>query len=99
MLNWRNILGQKRGSDRSRPTAILARRDRGLEAALADDRIEVRFQPQIEPLTGRIAGAEALARWDGSTGPEALFARAEAAGLSERLSRTIQRKALRMAGG
>ncbi len=90
--------GGKRGSDGPRPAPTAPRHDRELEAALARDAIEVRFQPQIEPLSGRIAGVEALARWDGAAGPEALFARAEAAGLAERLSRTVQRKALRMAG-
>ncbi len=64
----------------------------------ARDRIELRFQPQIEPASGRIVGVEALARWSGADNPETLFQRAEAAGLAERLSRTIQRKALRIAG-
>ena len=68
--------------------------DPELEAAIRRDEIELRFQPQIEPLTGRIDGVEALARWRGAKGPEQLFARAEAAQLSERLSRAIQRKAL-----
>jgi len=100
MLNWRILLGGgKRGSDRPRAVTAVPRHDRLLEAALASDEIEVRFQPQIEPLSGRVAGVEALARWAGAATPEALFARAEAAGLSERLSRTIQRKALRMAAG
>ena len=85
-------------SDRPGPVPASTRRDRALEAALARDEIEVRFQPQIEPVSGRIGGVEALARWPGAEGAEALFARAEAAGLSERLSRTIQRKALRTAG-
>ncbi len=79
--------------------AIQPRRDRSLEAALARDEIQILFQPQIEPASGRIDGVEALARWTGASSPEALFARAEAAGLSERLSRTLQRKALRIAGG
>src|SRR3546814_5010269 len=55
----------------------------------------LRFQPQIEPGSGHVTGVEALARWDGASSPEEMFARADAAGLSERLSRTIQRKALR----
>ncbi|MCY7397733.1 MAG: EAL domain-containing protein [Sphingomonas bacterium] len=74
-------------------------RDRRLEAALAADEIEIRFQPQIDPASGRIRGVEALARWAEVTSPEALFARAVAAGLAERLSRTIQRKALRLVAG
>ena len=41
---------------------------------------------------------EALARWADVAGPEELFARAETSGLSERLSRSVQRKALRAAG-
>jgi EAL domain-containing protein (putative c-di-GMP-specific phosphodiesterase class I) len=76
----------------------LAARDRRLEEAIRRDRIELRFQPQIEPASGRIAGVEALARWDEVDSPEQLFARAEAVGLSERLSRSIQRKALRTFG-
>jgi EAL domain-containing protein (putative c-di-GMP-specific phosphodiesterase class I) len=73
-------------------------RDRDLETAIAGDRILIRFQPQIEPRSGRIVGVEALARWADVADPEALFARAAAAGLSERLSRAIQRKALRLVG-
>lgn len=69
-----------------------------LEDAIRRDRIELRFQPQIEPASGRIVAVEALARWSGVDCPEELFARAEAVGLSERLSHAIQRKALRMAG-
>jgi EAL domain-containing protein (putative c-di-GMP-specific phosphodiesterase class I) len=69
-------------------------RDRALEKAIRRDAIELRFQPQIAPATGQIVAVEALARWSEVNSPEELFARAEAAGLSERLSRTIQRKAL-----
>ena len=95
---WRSRFStSKRASDvLTRPVA--AARDKGLEAAIADDRIVIRFQPQIEPASGRIVGVEALARWADVASPEALFARAAAAGLSERLSRMIQRKALRLAG-
>ena len=97
MLQWRNrFWSNKRGSDRPARAAAPAR-DRRLEAALADDEIDIRFQPQIDPVSGKVLGVEALARWEFAT-TEALFARAAAAGLSERLSRTIQRKALRIAG-
>jgi EAL domain-containing protein (putative c-di-GMP-specific phosphodiesterase class I) len=91
-----NVWGQ-RASDRLLQPAK-PRRDEDLERAIAQDAIAIRFQPQIEPLTGRIAGVEALARWDGADSPKALFERAAVAGLSERLSRHMQRKALRMAG-
>ena len=87
--------GGKRASDRGIAAPALAKRDRRLEQAIRRDHIELRFQPQIEPASGRIAGVEALARWDEVDCPEQLFARAEVVGLSERLSRSIQRKALR----
>jgi EAL domain-containing protein (putative c-di-GMP-specific phosphodiesterase class I) len=76
-----------------------SKRDRALERAIARDEIEVRFQPQFDVRSGDILGVEALARWHSATGPAELFARAAAAQLSERLSRAIQRKALRAAGG
>jgi EAL domain-containing protein (putative c-di-GMP-specific phosphodiesterase class I) len=72
-------------------------RDCLLEAAIAHEQIEVLFQPLIEPRTGRIVGAEALARSPIVPSAEVLFARAAAAGLEERLSRLVQRKALRCA--
>ena len=98
MLRWRGrFSANKRGSERPRRIAVPAR-DKRLEAALAADEIEMRFQPQIDPTCGRVLGVEALARWSEAANPEALFARALAAGLGERLSRTIQRKALRLAG-
>ncbi|HET9335429.1 MAG TPA: EAL domain-containing protein [Sphingomicrobium sp.] len=77
----------------------MPRRDRALEEAIRRDWIELRFQPQIEPASGRISGVEALARWSAVDSPERLFARADASGLSERLSRSIQRKALRSFAG
>ena len=86
--------GGKRASDRGVPAPVLQRRDRALEDAIRCDRIELRFQPLIEPASGRISAVEALARWSAVESPEELFARADAVGLSERLSRAIQRKAL-----
>ena len=88
---------QKRGSDRLAPTPPRVR-DKALEQALADDMIQIAFQPQINPRSGRVKGAEALARWAGADSPEQLFARAAAVGLIERLSRHVQRKALRAFG-
>jgi sensor c-di-GMP phosphodiesterase-like protein len=99
MGNWRAIFSRgQRASDHLGPAPVLPRRDPLLEAVIAREQIGLLFQPQIEPATGRIAGAEALARWNGAVSPEQLFARAAAAGLAERLSRLIQRKALRLAG-
>ena len=73
------------------------RKEELLAAVIAHQQIGVAFQPQINPITGEVAGAEALARWDRVDGPEQLFARAAAAGLSESLSRLVQYKALRAA--
>ena len=98
MRGWRRTwIGGERASDRKVPAPVLRSHDHALEEAIRRDRIELRFQPQIGPASGRVTGVEALARWDGVSSPEEMFARAEAAGLSERLSRSIQRKALRAA--
>ena len=95
---WSKEFGAgQRASDRSVPAPATAKRDRALEAVIAHQRIAVLFQPQIDPVSGAIIGAEALARWDGAASPEQLFQRAARAGLAERLSRLIQRKALRVA--
>ena len=73
------------------------RRDDVLAAVIAHQQIAVVFQPQINPVTGAVHGAEALARWDRVAGAEQLFDRAATAGLSESLSRLVQHKALRTA--
>jgi EAL domain-containing protein (putative c-di-GMP-specific phosphodiesterase class I) len=87
----------RRASDRATSAPAIPVRDCMLEAAIAHEQIEVLFQPLIDPRTGRIVGAEALARSSIVPSAEVLFARATAAGLDERLSRLIQRKALRCA--
>lgn len=98
MVLWaRKKTARQRGSDQParRPAALS--RDKLLEAVIAHERIGLAFQPQIDPRTGLVVGAEALARWEGDLSPQQLFARAASAGLGERLSRLIQRKALRTA--
>ncbi len=93
------VIGEKgeRASDKPQAPQPRRRKDDLLAAVIAHEQVSVAFQPQINPLTGEVEGAEALARWDGAQSAEKLFARAEAAGLSERLSRLVQRKALRAA--
>jgi EAL domain-containing protein (putative c-di-GMP-specific phosphodiesterase class I) len=70
----------------------------GLRKALQSGEIEILFQPQVEIATGRIVGAEALARWQqpdiGELGAETLFGVAAKAGLSTELSEHVQRRAV-----
>lgn len=88
---------ERAGDRRAASTTRGKRRDDLLAAVIAHQQIQVVFQPQINPITGEVAGAEALARWDRVAGADQLFERAAAAGLSERLSRLVQTKALRAA--
>jgi EAL domain-containing protein (putative c-di-GMP-specific phosphodiesterase class I) len=98
MFKWNNVfeLG-RRASDRKPPKPAVPVADALLEGLIAHEQIEVLYQPQIEPSTGRIVGAEALARCPIAASAEALFRRAELAGLNERLSRLVQRKSMRSA--
>ncbi|MEO7655292.1 MAG: EAL domain-containing protein [Sphingomicrobium sp.] len=91
-MNSNQRLGTR---ERRRPVA--ARPDRALEAALAAGMVDVLFQPWIELKTGRIVGAEALARSSIEPDPAILFERAGRAGLAERLSRLVQSTALEQA--
>jgi EAL domain-containing protein (putative c-di-GMP-specific phosphodiesterase class I) len=68
-----------------------------LEAAIAHEQVDLRFQPIIDAVTGETVAAEALARSAITHDAESLFARANSAALGERLSRLIQRKVLRCA--
>ena len=88
---------REQANDRRNAPKPRRRRDDLLAAVIAHQQIAVVFQPQINPVTGEVHGAEALARWDRVAGAEQLFERAAAAGLSESLSRLVQHKALRTA--
>jgi EAL domain-containing protein (putative c-di-GMP-specific phosphodiesterase class I) len=68
-----------------------------LEGVIAHEQVELLFQPLIDAQSGRVIGAEALARCGVTRDAETLFARAHSAALSERLSRLVQRKALNSA--
>ncbi len=68
-----------------------------LETAIRREQVDVLFQPLIAPRTGLVMGAEALARSPMARCANDLFSRAVAGGLEERLSRLVQRKALRAA--
>lgn len=98
MLRWDSVFDWgRRASDRPVPAPAMHSPDPLLESIIAHEQVEVRFQPLMEPATGRIAGVEALARTSIARSADALFARAAAARLDERLSRVVQRKALRSA--
>jgi len=97
MLKRDGVETRERNEDRREAPAPRRRKDDLLAAVIAHQQIGVVFQPQIDPASGEVAGAEALARWDRVAGAEQLFARAAAAGLSEPLSRLVQFKALRAA--
>ncbi|WP_326524548.1 EAL domain-containing protein [Sphingomonas sp.] len=83
---------------RSRSIAALARE---LPGALARGEIDVLFQPQVEIASGRIAGVEALARWNhprlGEVGAEALLAAAAHGGRSGELATHLHRRAFDVA--
>ena len=98
MFKWDSVFEWgRRASDREVPAPVTHIRDSLLETVIAHEGIDVLYQPIIEPRAGRIVGAEALARSSIASSAEGLFARAAAAGLAERLSRLVQRKALRCA--
>jgi len=98
MTRWAAVSEWGRwAADRGASAPAEPRHDRLLESAIAHEQIEVLYQPLIEPKTGVVVGAEALARTTIAASGEALFLRASAAGLDERLSRLVQRKALRCA--
>lgn len=79
-------------------TAKKSRLDRELRQALTGQGIAIYFQPQFEVATGRLIGAEALARWNhpelGEIGAEELFAAADRCDLREELSHRIQKGAI-----
>jgi EAL domain-containing protein (putative c-di-GMP-specific phosphodiesterase class I) len=98
MLKWGDISERaRRSSDVGTAVPAVPIRDLVLEGAIAHEQVDLLFQPLIEARTGRVVGVEALARSPVARNAEALFARAHAAALGERLSRLIQRKALRCA--
>src|SRR6476619_311318 len=98
MLTWDGMSKWgRRASDTGATLRAAPRRDLLLEGAISHEQVDVLFQPLIEPATGRVVGAEALARSPIAPDAQLLFARASAGGLEERLSRLVQRKALRTA--
>lgn len=82
----------------ARPGRSAAQLEEDLLGAIERDEIEVLYQPQFSLPDDRLAGAEALARWNhpvlGRIGASALFSIAERADQTAPLSRHIARRAL-----
>ena len=97
MLKWDsiNVWGRRASDGATAPVSPV--RDLMLEALISHEQVNLLFQPLIDARSGRIVGAEALARSTVTRDAETLFARADSARLGERLSRVVQRKALRCA--
>ena len=75
--------------------------DIALRSALTERRIDIALQPQFEVASGRMVGAEALARLNdpdlGQISASALFAAADRCDLREELSHNIQQEAIALA--
>jgi EAL domain-containing protein (putative c-di-GMP-specific phosphodiesterase class I) len=97
MLKWDGITDLGRRESDGAPAPVAPIRDLMLEAAIAHEHVDLLYQPVIDAGTGCMVGAEALARSAIAKDAESLFARAHSARLGERLSRLVQRKALRCA--
>lgn len=82
--------------DRYRNQAILAR---SLEQAIADDELELHYQPLVDIASGRIVAAEALVRWNhptlGMQRPDLFIPLAEKEGLISNLGRWVIDRAMR----
>jgi EAL domain-containing protein (putative c-di-GMP-specific phosphodiesterase class I) len=84
-------------ADVTRPGSVAALRTRQrLRAALVEGQLSCVVQPVVELADGRLAGAEALARFPGlpRRGPDVWFAEAHAAGLGIELETLAVRRAL-----
>ncbi len=72
-----------------------------LRSAIANDEIDVYFQPKIDIRSGKVVGVEALARWihpfKGLIRPDSFIAMAEENGLISDLTDAVCRKALEYA--
>ncbi|UDL94053.1 EAL domain-containing protein [Lichenihabitans sp. PAMC28606] len=82
--------------DRHRNEAVLAR---SLEHAIANDELELHYQPLVELASGRIVSAEALVRWKhptlGMQRPDRFIPLAETSGLIVPLGRWVLEQAFR----
>lgn len=97
MLKWDSISAWGRRASDGAVAPVSPIRDLMLEAVISHEQVDLLYQPLIEVRSGKMVGAEALARSSVTRDAETLFERAHSARLGERLSRVVQRKALRCA--
>lgn len=94
----RMAFAEYQGTTDSQVTAAI---DAGMRAAIAEHQIAIVLQPQFEVATGKLIGAEALARLQhadlGEIGAAQLFAAADRCDLREELSQVIQQEAIAIA--
>ena len=97
--------GRVRFFEREMDRRLLERAEieRDLREAIAEDRLEVHYQPICDATSGRPIGYEALARWHhpgrGHVSPAVFIPVAEEAGLISALGHNILRTACRTAAG
>lgn len=77
---------------------VRTRLEQELRQALADERLEVHYQPQASLRDGRVFGVEALARWQhprlGAVEPAVFLELAEASGIARAIDNFVQNRAL-----
>ncbi|GIE94440.1 putative bifunctional diguanylate cyclase/phosphodiesterase [Paractinoplanes rishiriensis] len=86
--------------DRNTPRRLALMAD--LRAAVEQNRLEVHYQPKVDPASGRVIGAEALSRWfraDGTVPPDEFILLAERSGLIRTLTRNVLDTALAACAG
>jgi EAL domain-containing protein (putative c-di-GMP-specific phosphodiesterase class I) len=92
----RDGISERGGRGHGANPSGLPARDAGIDRLIAENDLDILFQPWIEPATGRVIAAEALTR-SALGSPTGLFARAASAGRGDELSQIVQAQAIAMA--
>ncbi|MDA8205868.1 MAG: GGDEF domain-containing phosphodiesterase [Thermaerobacter sp.] len=90
-------------SDLEREASTAFYLDAGLRRALAANQFYLEYQPQVDILTGRTTGFEALLRWRAADGrklsPDAFLPEAQKLGLMEEIDAWVLEQAVQEIGG